>query len=173
MLILRLRVFVCVLSAVGAELCARVEAAAAKAIAAHGHFALAIPGGSILKMLQNSAPKWADKCTLAYVNHKAVPMDDAALATHAKASALFLDNWAGVNAIVMDGTGDAKAEAVSYEAQLKELPEDTLPRDASGMPVFDLMLIGVGDDGCVAVYPRGVWTHCAPASFSLSLALCP
>ena len=165
--------FVCVLSAVGAELCARVEAAAAKAIAAHGHFALAIPGGSILKMLQNSAPKWADKCTLAYVNHKAVPMDDAALATHAKASALFLDNWAGVNAIVMDGTGDAKAEAVSYEAQLKELPEDTLPRDASGMPVFDLMLIGVGDDGCVAVYPRGVWTHCAPASFSLSLALCP
>ena len=71
-----------------------------------------------------------------------------ALATHAKAKALFLDRWEGVNAIIMDGSADAQAEAASYEAQLKALPEATLPRDAkSGLPVFDLMLIGVGDDG--------------------------
>jgi 6-phosphogluconolactonase/glucosamine-6-phosphate isomerase/deaminase len=143
-------------AAVGAEVCARVEAAAAKAIKEHGHFALSIPGGSVLTMLAGSAPAWADKCTVAYVNHKAVPMDDAALATHAKARAKFLDNWAGVNVIVMDGTSDAQAEALSYEAQLKALPESTLPRDAStGLPVFDLSLIGVGDDGHVgSLYPN-------------------
>jgi 6-phosphogluconolactonase/glucosamine-6-phosphate isomerase/deaminase len=28
-------------------------------------------------------------------------------------------------------------------------PEDVLPRSADGVPVFDLMLVGVGDDGHV------------------------
>jgi len=140
--------------AVGADVFARVEAAAEVAIAARGNFALAIPGGSILKMLKDTTPEWAAKTTLAYVNHKAVPMDDAALATHAKASALFLDGWDGIDAIVMSGSDDAGAEADSYEAQLKALPDDVLPRDASGLPVFDMMLIGVGDDGHVgSLYP--------------------
>ena len=139
--------------AVGDAVWERVEAAAKKAVAARGHFALGIPGGSVLKMLK-SAPSWADKCTLAYVNHKAVPMDDAALATHAKAGKLFLDSWDGVNAIIMNGSGDAAAEATSYEAQLQALSADVLPRDASGTPVFDMMLIGVGDDGHVgSLYP--------------------
>ena len=74
-----------------------VEAAATAAIAERGHFALAIPGGSVLKMLAGSTPSWAAQTTLAYVNHKCVAMDDAALATHAKARAGFLDaGWAGV-----------------------------------------------------------------------------
>jgi len=76
---------------------ARVEAAAQAAIAVRGHFALAIPGGSILKMLAGTKPSWSSKCTIVYVNHKCVPMDDAHLATHAKAGALFLDAWAGID----------------------------------------------------------------------------
>lgn len=140
--------------AVASAVCARLESAAAKAIADRGHFALAIPGGSVLKMLADSTPEWASKCTLAYVNHKAVSMDDGDLATHAKASKLFLDGWTGVNAIVMGGSGDAPAEASSYEEQLKALPEDVLPRSSDGVPVFDLMLVGVGDDGHVgSLYP--------------------
>ena len=89
-------------------------------------------------------------------------MDDAALATHAKASALFLDGWSGVNAIVMGGSGDAAAEAAAYEAQLAALSEDVLPRDAEGRPVFDCALIGVGDDGHVgSLYPgRGEVLDC-------------
>lgn len=170
--------------AVGAEIRAAVEEAAAKAIAERGHFALAIPGGSVLKMLAGSAPAWADKCTLAYVNHKAVAMDDADLATHAKAGKLFLDGWKGVNAIVMDGTADAKAEAASYEAQLKALPPSVLPVNSEGLPVFDLMLIGVGDDGHVgSLYPdrdevmddSGRWVlpveMKTPGSITLSLPL--
>ena len=140
--------------AVGAAVMARVEACAAAAIAARGHFALAVPGGSVLKMLEGSSPAWADKCTLAYVNHKAVAMDDTALATHAKALGFFLDSWTGVDAIIMDGTADAAAEAKAYESRLQALPPSVLPRDASGAPVFDLMLVGVGDDGHVgSLYP--------------------
>lgn len=156
-----------------------------EAIKARGHFALAIPGGSVLTMLADTAPDWADKCTIAYVNHKAVPMDDSALATHAKASAKFLDaGWAGCDVIVMDGTDDAPAEAASYERKLKSLDETRLPRDsATGLPIFDLMLIGVGDDGHVgSLYPNreevldssGAWVLPVemkqPGSITLSMA---
>jgi len=140
--------------AVGANVMARVNAAAAKAIAERGHFALAIPGGSVLKMLGGSAPEWASKTTLAYVNHKAVPMEDAALATHAKAMKGFLGEWDGCNTIVLGGSDDAQSEAQAYEEALKALPESSLPRDATGTPVFDMMLVGVGDDGHIgSLYP--------------------
>ncbi|CAB9519638.1 Probable 6-phosphogluconolactonase 4, chloroplastic [Seminavis robusta] len=137
-----------------------VKEAADEAIAARGYFALAIPGGSILKMLVGDdilqGIGWTSRTTLAYVNHKCVAMDDADLATHAKACNLFMNKWFGVNAIVMAGTDDGDAEAASYEAKLKALSEAQLPRDAStGLPVFDLALIGVGDDGHVgSLYPN-------------------
>ena len=140
--------------AVGKAVLAKVELAAAKAISERGHFALAIPGGSVLKMLKDSKPAWANRATLAYVNHKAVAMDDAELATHAKASKLFLSGWKGCDTIVMDGTADAVAEAEAYEAKLQALPENRLPRTAGGLPCFDMMLVGVGDDGHVgSLYP--------------------
>jgi 6-phosphogluconolactonase len=139
--------------AVGKYVMARVEAAAAEAIAQKGHFALAIPGGSILKMLGGS-PAWAKDCTLAYVNHKAVPMDDAKLATHAKASKLFLDAWKGIDCILMSGSEDAVAEAVAYEEKMRAVPPSKLPVNPAGYPIFDMMLIGVGDDGHVgSLYP--------------------
>ena len=144
--------------AVAKVVCARLEAAATKAIAEKGSFALAIPGGSILKMLAGvDSPAWAAKTWMAYVNHKCVPMDDAALATHAKARALFLAGWEeqGAQVLVMSGGADAAAEAAAYDEAMKALPESTLPRDAAtGLPVFDMMLIGVGDDGHVgSLYP--------------------
>jgi len=140
---------------VGASLWKRVQAAAEKAIAERGHFALAIPGGSVLKMLGDTSPAWAASTTLAYVNHKCVAMDDKSLATHAKACDGFLDQWAGVNAIVLEGSDNAPVEASAYEDKLRALPGSALPRDAaSGMPLFDMMLIGVGDDGHVgSLYP--------------------
>jgi len=133
----------------------RLEAAAEAAIAERGHFTLAIPGGSVMKMLEGTSPLWSDKCTLAYVNHKAVPNDDAALATHAKASSIFLaEGWAGCRVLTLGGSSDATDEARAYEAQLKALPDELLPRNEKGLPVFDLMLLGVGDDGHVgSLYP--------------------
>lgn len=135
--------------AVAFELCAEVARAAKEAVAARGAFVLAIPGGSILKMLvtgssQLEGVEW-DKGVLAYVNHKCVPNDDAA-ATHQKATELFLSGWPGMRVITMGGSAEGEAEAARYEAELRALPESTLPR-SSGLPVFDLCLIGVGDDG--------------------------
>lgn len=132
-----------------------VDEAAEAAIKERGYFALAIPGGSILKMLAGSTPAWASKTTLAYVNHKCVAMDDAALATHAKAEKLFLSGWAGVNPILLTGSADGEKEAATYEAAMRALPEEVLPRDSdTGLPQFDMTLIGVGDDGHVgSLYP--------------------
>lgn len=88
-----------------------------------------------MKMLSGTAPSWSDKTTLAYVNHKAVPVDDAELSTHAKATSLFLKDWTGVNVIVMGGTDDSAAEASAYEQALAALPPQVLPRNAEGLPV--------------------------------------
>lgn len=131
---------------------------AERAVKERGHFALAIPGGSMLKMLAGDIPNkdvWTSKTTLVYVNHKCVDMDDGALATHAKARKLFLDEWKGVNAIVLGGSADGEKEAKAYEDQIRALDNDILPIDSeSGLPVFDLSLIGVGDDGHVgSLYP--------------------
>lgn len=164
----------------------RLESAAQAAIAERGHFALAIPGGSVMKMLAGTAPPWADKCTLAYVNHKAVPIEDAALSTHEKATKLFLaEGWSGANVLTLAGSADTAVEAERYAAQqLGTLPEAKLPRHSDGMPVFDLMLIGVGDDGHVgSLYPgqpavddeSGSWVlpvdSKSPGSITLSLGL--
>jgi 6-phosphogluconolactonase len=148
-------------AAVGNAVRKIVGESAVAAIADHGYFALAIPGGSILKMLVGDdilsggdLGDWTSKTVIAYVNHKCVPMEDGDLATHAKARKLFMDKWDGVNVIVLDGTDDGEAEAASYEAKMKALSGKELPRDAAGLPVFDLALIGVGDDGHVgSLYP--------------------
>ena len=117
---------------------------------------MAIPGGSILKMLAGSGGgDWTKDTTVVYVNHMCVPMDDSELATHAKATKLFLSEWKGCNTIVMDGTDQGPAEAASYEAKLKALSADILPVSEDGWPVFDLALIGVGDDGHIgSLYPN-------------------
>jgi 6-phosphogluconolactonase len=140
--------------AVGARIRQIVQDAATAAIADHGHFMLAIPGGSILKMLMGSGGDWTSKTTIAYVNHKCVAMDDADLATHAKAMNLFMGEWNGCNPIIMDGTDNGSQEAAAYQGKLEEL--DTLLRDdATGLPIFDLALIGVGDDGHIgSLYPN-------------------
>ena len=142
--------------AVGVALCGYVKDAAAKAIKERGYFALAIPGGSILKMLafmDTSSVDWS-KTIMAYVNHRAVPNDDET-ATHLKAGPLFLNEWqkAGCKVVTLSGTRDADVEAKKYQEALEKLPRDQLPV-VDGLPQFDLSLIGVGLDGHVgSLYP--------------------
>lgn len=143
--------------AVSAQIRSIVESAARSAIAERGIFYLAIPGGSILKMLQGCGSDgdggdWTRRTVLAYVNHKCVSMDDINLATHAKAVKLFLHQWDGCTPILLDGTADGSAEAAAYAAKLVAA---NIPTTNGGVPIFDLALIGVGDDGHIgSLYPR-------------------
>lgn len=131
-----------------------VQQAAKHAIATRGHFALAIPGGSVLKVLSSLEPHsdWVKKTTLAFVNHKCVPIDDTSSAIEAQAREKFLNRWGLTDIISLGGTSDGEKEAKEYEAKMKAIPETKLPRDADGFPVFDLALVGVGDDGQLVLY---------------------
>lgn len=144
-----------------------VRDAARRAIAERGHFALAIPGGSVLKILssldvdgedeEDDDSDWIPKTTLAYVNHKCVPNDDKYNAIHAKARNMFLDRWGLTDVITLSGADDnANTEAEEYEKKLNAISTDKLPRiTGTGFPKFDLCLIGVGDDGHIgSLYPN-------------------
>ncbi|KAL3800519.1 hypothetical protein ACHAW5_009029 [Stephanodiscus triporus] len=162
-----------------------VENAANDAISSRGHFALAIPGGSILKVLSSLEPggDWPTRTTLAFVNHKCVPIGDVSRAIEAQARSKFVNRWRVGNVVSLAGTEDGESEASGYEAKLRGLSEDVLPRDVDdGFPIFDLALIGVGDDGHVgSLYPNrdeinvldGPWVVAAhqksPPSISLTL----
>ena len=161
-----------------------VESCAQEAIASRGHFALAIPGGSVLKVLSTLDPssEWVAKTTLAFVNHKCVPVDDLKTSIEAQARNKFLDRWGLTDVVSLGGTNDAEKEAAEYESKMKSIPESKLPRDGDGFPVFDLALVGVGDDGHIgSLYPNrseievvdGPWTVAAkmkdPPSISLTL----
>ena len=124
-----------------------------------GNFAFSISGGSMLKMLSHlegsSSINWKD-CTMGFVSHRCVPLDNDA-ATYHKARPLFLNSWMdqGLKVITVKGTPDALKEADQYEASLKNIPRSILPYNADGFPVFDLLLIGVGTDGHVgSIYPN-------------------
>lgn len=76
---------------VAASLCKMVESESARAIADHGYFALAVPGGSVLKALaglRQCKVDWA-RTYLFFVNHKCLPMTDDK-ATYKKARPLCL-----------------------------------------------------------------------------------
>ena len=162
-----------------------VESCAKQAIASRGNFALAIPGGSVLKVLSSLDPSssdWVSKTTLCFVNHKCVDVTDVSSAIEAQARSKFLDRWGLTDIISLGGTSDGKSEAQAYEQKMRDISEEKLPRDNDGFPIFDLMLVGVGDDGHIgSLYPNrdeidivsGPWVTPAfqkdPPSISLTL----
>lgn len=138
----------------GSALCRDIKEAAATAIQKQGAFYLAVPGGSVLKLL-SGLTEYADsldwsKFFLYYVNHKCVPMTDAS-ATHLKAKKLFIDTCkipaSNVFSLV-DVYGEVKGHDTDAHNYEKAMKSSSLPVDkSSGFPVFDFMLIGMGKDG--------------------------
>lgn len=145
--------------AVGMTLCSILEADYQKAISQKGTFVFGISGGSMLKMLSHLKVKskidWS-LCTMGFVSHRCVALDDDA-ATYHKAKPLFLQSWIdqGLHVLAPTGSMDAEREADDYESLLAALPRTVLPHSAEGYPIFDLLLIGVGTDGHVgSIYPH-------------------
>jgi len=157
--------------AVGEALSSILVARAQEAIAKRGEFSFCISGGSMIKMLSylkdSDEVDWS-KCTMGFVSHRCVALDDEA-ATYKKALSAFLESWTsrGLRVVKPSGELDARRSAEAYEKSLRALPSSTLPFNSKGYPVFDLLLIGVGTDGHVgSIYPN-IQGECGPLSSSI------
>lgn len=145
--------------------CRRVADALSEAIKWRGSASLALPGGSVMSMMGGlvdavhggkfASVDWS-KVHIAYVNHKCVPIDDES-ANHCKALHIFANKLAicPEQFVVPDGSSDGRAEATAYQTKLQALSSDILPKDADGIPQFDVLLLGVGADGHIgSLYPE-------------------
>ncbi|CAK0904240.1 unnamed protein product [Prorocentrum cordatum] len=114
-----------------------------------GGLAEAVHGGKLVSV------EWK-KVVLVYVNHKCVPLDDAA-SNHRKALEIFADK-VGLpreNIIAPGGSADGVHEAAAYEKKILSLPSEILPRNEEGTPVFDVLALGMGSDGHIgSLYPN-------------------
>ena len=143
---------------VALALCTEIIEEAQGAIGSRGKFTIAIPGGSVLKMLSKlcTMPEaksldWS-KVFLYYVNHKVVAPDDPS-STHLKAESIFIKDLglplANVAQILNDGKLDLEATAKDYQRQIAKNV-----KQVGGLPYFDYMLLGMGADGHIgSLYP--------------------
>jgi len=135
--------------------------AAQEAAAARGRFAVALSGGetprSLYRMLarQQFSQKipWR-RVQLYWGDERCVPPDDPA-SNYGTARETFIRHVPipPANVHRMAGEEEPAAAADAYEAELRALAAKDRP--PSGVPVFDLVLLGLGRDGHTAsLFPR-------------------
>lgn len=130
--------------------------AAQAAAAARGRFAVALSGGETPRALyrelarQQFAQKvpWR-RVQLYWGDERCVPPDDPA-SNYGVAREAFIKHVpiAPANVHRLEGERDPEAAALAYEEELRVLAK--LERPASDVPVFDLVLLGLGRDGHTA-----------------------
>ena len=142
------------------EVCAFVAKNARAAIDARGVFHLAVAGGSLLDALVGLSDHKEtvdfSKVVLSFVNHKCVD-PDGDKANMLKSKTKFADK-AGISTFVaptissIDG-GDGLEEAEFYT---KAIRDQGIPHTKNGIPVLDLILLGLGVDGHIgSCHPMG------------------
>jgi 6-phosphogluconolactonase len=132
-----------------AAACAYVLSSAQAAIAARGRFTLVLTGGSTPKLLyqqlaQHGELPW-DRVEILFGDERAVPLEhkdsNAGMARDALTSQPFIP---AERVHRIRGELPAREAAADYEATLHRLFPD------SGLPRFDLLLLGLGTDGHIA-----------------------
>lgn len=124
------------------------------AVKAKGCFTLVLSGGSLLNTLavltSVKSINW-ERVHVFYVDERNVPHTSHD-STHKGAMESLLSKVpipaSNIHAI-LEGL-PVEGAALNYEGRLYGLPVSTLPRNAVGFPVFDLILLGVGPDGHIA-----------------------
>lgn len=133
------------------EACARMARAVREAIKERGGATIALSGGSTpletYRLFAKESFDW-NKIHVYQVDERAVPP------THERS------NYAGAKSSLLDPAGvpagnvhRMKAEAPDLDAAAAEydaLLRDTIKHKVSGLPSFDLVVLGVGDDGHTA-----------------------
>jgi 6-phosphogluconolactonase len=125
----------------------RVGAALKERGAAH----VALAGGTTPERLyaQLSMPSWVG-VELWFGDERCVGPRDAE-SNYKMVADVLLPHCAGAIVHRIAGELGAEAAAEAYEAQLRE----RIPENAAGVPVFDFVLLGIGEDGHTAsLFPR-------------------
>ena len=152
------------LDAVGDFIVERVEQIANKAIASKGAFSISIGSGTTVKPLELLAGRGVDlsKVHVFFGNER----------TEGEAAGKCFNSGAGVFAAldlpdsnvhrVPELPSEEAAEL--YERTLREMPRAVVDVcDATGLPSFDLCLLGSGADGhCASLYPDSAQVVCSP-----------
>jgi 6-phosphogluconolactonase len=130
------------------NVCDEVTAAAVACIEEKGSFSLCIPGGSVVKALENLKPDAADwsKMHVFLCNEKvpSLPCISGALEQTAKIGV----PDANVHGF---GEGEPKELAAKYSELLSSHPSID---NSGGVPAMDMMLLGTGPDGhCGCLFP--------------------
>jgi 6-phosphogluconolactonase len=142
------------------EVCAFIAKNAKEAIDARGVFHLAVAGGSLLDALAGLSDHKDivdfSKVVLSFVNHKCVdPNSDKANMSKSKTKFAAM---AGIRKLVVPSLSPTDGGDGSEEAELysKAIRDEGIPHTKNGIPVLDLILLGLGTDGHIgSCHPMG------------------
>jgi len=146
---------------VARESCARMVRAIRDALKERGTASIALSGGSspvpAYRLLAKESIDWS-RVHVFWVDERAVPPEHER-SNYGSAKAALLDAIAIPEANVHRMRGespDLEAEGARYETLLRE----TIAAKTSGVPVLDLVVLGVGDDGHTAsLFPGEPTVH--------------